>query len=66
MDSDMPAWLSLKAPALAWPGAALAFKIFKLSCGPKPGQSQGSAQPIHGFQEIKNYKYAASLIVVKH
>jgi hypothetical protein len=41
--SDIPAWLGLNARALAWPEAALAFKIVRPSHEPKPGQSWGLA-----------------------
>jgi len=37
VSSDVPAWLGLKAGALAWPKVALASNIFRPSCGPKPG-----------------------------
>jgi len=42
--SDVPARLGLKATALAWPKAALAFEILRPSPGPKPGQSHGLAR----------------------
>jgi hypothetical protein len=47
--SDVPAWLGLKARALAWPETALAFKIVKPSHEPKPGQSWGLALACSGF-----------------
>ena len=48
-NSDVPARLGLKAGALAWPKTALAFKIVKPSCEPKPGQSQSLALPEAAF-----------------
>jgi hypothetical protein len=53
--SDVPARLGSKAPALAWPRTALAFKILEPGRGPKPGQSRGLAWPGDGFwKENKN------------
>ena len=43
--SDVLAWPGLKAGALAWLGAALAFEIFR----PSRGHSQGLAWPQDGF-----------------
>jgi hypothetical protein len=43
LTSDVPAWLGLKARALAWPEAALAFKIVRPSHEQKPSQSWGLA-----------------------
>jgi len=46
MTSDVPARLGLKAGALAWPGAALAFEIFR----PSRGQSQAKARAWLGLE----------------
>jgi hypothetical protein len=43
IDSDVPAWLGLKAGALAWPEGALASKFIRPSRKPKLGQSRGLA-----------------------
>ena len=64
---DVPAWLGLKALALAWPRTALAFEILEPGCGPKPGQSCGLAWPGNSFwKENKNnlHMYTSHKLIV--
>ena len=58
--SGVLAWLGLKAPALAWPEAALAFS------NPRPGQSHrprlgpGLAWPRPWLVYVKIFKFSAT------
>jgi len=63
--SDVPARLGSKAPALAWPRTALAFKILEPGRGPKPGQSRGLAWPGDSFwKEITHTSYKPMVLLV--